>query len=129
MIHIVQGDIRSFGFDWYDVFEIGRIQVDFAYFEQPDSSYKNVALTVEGEGKTTRIDDTVVCYLLKRGYFCRKGQLRRFRLFGVDGVVIQAPRKFRVYFDRIAASRGKGGSGGFLSGSCRPKLITFGYQN
>ncbi len=68
-IGIVQGAIRSIGFSWYDVLQIGRIQVDFAYFDQPDSSYKNIVLTVEGEGKVTLINDTIVCYFLKKGYF------------------------------------------------------------
>jgi hypothetical protein len=68
-IGIVQGDTRPIGVEWYDALDIGRIQVDFESFDQPDSSYKNILLTVEGEGKTTLINDTVICYLLKRGYF------------------------------------------------------------
>jgi hypothetical protein len=69
-IGIVRGGIRPIGFsEWYDVIDLGRIQVDFEYFDQPDSSYKNIVLTIEGEGKTTLINDTVLCYLLKKGYF------------------------------------------------------------
>jgi hypothetical protein len=70
-LEISQAPIPPIGFtSSYDVYEIGRIKVNFLNLDQPEGVFKKLSLTIQGRGfENAPRNDSVLSYFLQQGYF------------------------------------------------------------